>query len=60
MRLNVDQQMKLLLTKSEDFWRDLLNEYLINVSNHRKKKYSEKIHLIFEFSIQLKTSRSES
>lgn len=32
MRLNVDQQMKLLLTKTEEFWLELLNDYLINVS----------------------------
>lgn len=32
MRLNVDQQMKILLTKDEVFWRNILNEYLINVS----------------------------
>lgn len=32
MRLNVDQQMKSLLTKDEAFWRDLLNKYLVKVS----------------------------
>lgn len=32
MRLNVDQQMKSLLTKDETFWRDLLNVYLVKVS----------------------------
>lgn len=32
MRLNVDQQMKLLLTEDERFWRDLLNVYLVEVS----------------------------
>lgn len=32
MRLNVDQQMKSLLTKDEHFWRDLLNVYLVKVS----------------------------
>lgn len=32
MRLNVNEQMKILQTKGENFWRELLNEYLINVS----------------------------
>lgn len=32
MRLNVDQQMKSLLTKDEHFWRDLVNVYLVKVS----------------------------
>lgn len=32
MRLNVDQHMKTLLTKDEQFWRDLLNLYLVKVS----------------------------
>lgn len=33
MRLNVDQQMIKLLKKDEIFWRDLLNVYLVEVSN---------------------------
>lgn len=33
MRLNVDQQMKSLLSRDEIFWRDLLNLYLVEVSN---------------------------
>lgn len=34
MRLNVDQQMKSLLTKEESFWRNLLNQYLVKVSSY--------------------------
>lgn len=32
MRLNIDRQMRLLLPKSEEFWIELLNDYLINVN----------------------------
>lgn len=32
MRLNMNKQMRELLTKDESFWIDLLNKYLIDVS----------------------------
>lgn len=32
IRLNVNEQMKALLLKGEDFWIELLNDYLVNVS----------------------------